>query len=61
MARKRSLGADRKPSSELIGIASARLPFVVSRAWERPTVMSPDVKSTSAFWSPNSSPFRMPV
>ncbi|HVV16001.1 MAG TPA: hypothetical protein VHH90_02260 [Polyangia bacterium] len=48
-------------SSLLIGIASTRPPFGMSRSCERPTRISPEVKSTSGFCSAKSSPFRIPV
>ena len=48
-------------SSLLIGTASTRPPFGMSRSCERLTRISPASKSTAAFWNAKSSPFRIPV
>ncbi|HLK90186.1 MAG TPA: hypothetical protein VKZ18_09850 [Polyangia bacterium] len=48
-------------SSSLIGTASTRPPFGMSRSCERLTMMTPASKSTSPFRSANSSPLRSPV
>ncbi|MGA7743190.1 MAG: hypothetical protein WBP56_07260 [Polyangia bacterium] len=47
-------------SSEAMGTASACPPLVVSRAYERQTLMSRRGRSTSVFRNPSSSPLRSP-